>query len=121
MAIDIEAARQAFRARQAKNFKQREAAREAALRAVRAVAPAIIARYPAVKTAYLFGSILRPGAFRSDSDIEIAVEGGSAEDYFALWHALEEALPNWFIDLRDLPPNTRFTQRVYSTGEKIHG
>jgi predicted nucleotidyltransferase len=96
-------------------------AREAALRAVRAVAPAIIAGYPAVKTAYLFGSILRPGAFRSDSDIEIAVEGGSAEDYFALWHALEEALPNWFIDLRDLPPNTRFTQRVYSTGEKIHG
>jgi predicted nucleotidyltransferase len=121
MTIDIQAARPAFRARQEKNFKQREAAREEALRAVRAVAPEIVAGYPAVKTAYLFGSILRSGAFRSDSDIDIAIEGGSAEDYFALWHALEDALPNWFIDLRDLPPNTRFTQRVRDTGEKIYG
>ncbi len=121
MTIDIQAAREAFQARLQRKFEQREAARENALQVARAAVPAIVAKYPAIKAAYLFGSILRPGAFRVDSDIDIAIEGGSAEDYFALWHDLEEALPDWFIDLRDLPPDTHFTQRVYRTGEKIYG
>ncbi len=121
MSIDIQAARQALEARFQKDFKKREAAREKALQAARAVAPGIIAKYPAIGAAYLFGSILRPGAFGSDSDIDIAIEGGSAKDYFDLWHDLEKALPNWFIDLRDLPPDTYFTRRVYRTGEKIYG
>jgi predicted nucleotidyltransferase len=121
MSINIRAARQAFQARLQKDLAEREASRERALKAVRAVAPQIIARYSTVKTAYLFGSILRSGAFRVDSDIDIAVKGASAEDYFALWHDLEDALPDWFIDLRDLPPDTFFTRWVYETGEKIYG
>ena len=121
MSIDIQGARQSLKARLQKNFEEREAARKKALKSVLAKAPAIVAKYPAVKSAYLFGSILRSGAFRADSDIDIAIEGGSAEDYFALWHDLEDALPDWSIDLRDLPPNTRFTQRIYERGEKIYG
>jgi len=121
MTIDIQAARKAFQSRRQRELEQREAARKNALRAVRAAAPAIAAKFPAVTAAYLFGSIVRPGAFRPDSDIDIAIEGGSAEDYFTLWRELEEALPNWFIDLRDLPPNNRFTERVRNTGEKIYG
>jgi predicted nucleotidyltransferase len=121
MITDIQAYRQSFRARLQRDFEQRETLRKQAIKAVFATAPAIITRYPAIRTAYLFGSILRPGAFRSDSDIDIAIEGGTAEDYFALWRDLQEALPDWFIDLRDLPPNTQFTQRVYETGKKIYG
>jgi predicted nucleotidyltransferase len=79
-----------------------------------------VAKYRAVKSVYLFGSILRSGAFRPDSDIHIAIEGGSAEDYFALWRDLEEALPDWLIDIRDLPPDTRFTEQVRQRGEKIY-
>lgn len=121
MSLDIQAARRAFKVRLQKKFNEKEAARKKALQAVRAVTPGIIAKYSAVQSAYLFGSILRSGAFHPDSDIDIAIEGGSAQDYFALWHELEEALPDWFIDLRDLSPNTRFTRRVQEFGEKIYG
>ena len=86
-----------------------------------AAAPKIIGQYPAIKSAYLFGSVLKPGAFRPGSDIDIAIDGGSAEDYFALWHELEDALPEWFIDLRDLPPHTLFTRHVLERGMKIYG
>ncbi len=102
MPIDIQAARRAFLSRQQKTLEQHEALRQNALQAVRSVAPAIIAKYPTVTATYLFGSILRPGAFQTNSDIDIAIEGGSAEDYFALWRELEEVLPDWFIDLREV-------------------
>lgn len=121
MPIDIQEARRSFQARQQKKFVACESARKKALLAVRSTAPGIIAKYPAVTAAYLFGSILRPGAFGSDSDIDIAIEGGGAADYFTLWHELEEALPDWPIDLRDLPPGTYFSERVYQQGEKIYG
>lgn len=121
MTVNIQLAREAFQARWQNKFEQREAGRKKALQAIHAIVPTIVAKYPAITTAYIFGSVLRPGAFRADSDIDIAIEGGSAEDYFALWHELEDALPDWFIDLRDLPPDTHFSQRVLKTGEKIYG
>lgn len=120
MIINIQAYRASYQARLRRGVEKREDGRKKALEEVKVVAPAIAAKYPAVKTLYLFGSILRPGAFRADSDIDLAIEGGSAEDYFALWHDLQEALPDWFIDLRDLPAETLFTQRVHETGEKLY-
>lgn len=121
MITNIQAYRQSLQARLQRNLEEREAGRKKALKELKTIAPAIIAKYPAIKAVYLFGSILRTGAFRVDSDIDLAIEGGAAEDYFALWHDLQEALPEWFIDLRDLPPDTLFTQRVHETGEKIYG
>lgn len=121
MPIDIREARRAFHARLQKKFTTHELARKKALRTVRLIAPGIIAKYPAITAAYLFGSILRPGAFGPDSDIDIAIEGGDAADYFTLWHELEEALSDWPIDVRDLPPDTYFSERVYQQGEKIYG
>lgn len=118
---DIETSRRLLTNRYRKQLAEREALRQTALDAVRRLAPAIIARYPSVQAAYLFGSILHPGRFRPDSDIDIGVSGATAEEYFALWHALEEAFPEWNIDLRDLPPSTTFTHRVLTTGEKIYG
>ena len=42
---------------------------------------------------------MRPGALRSTSDIDIAIEGAlDAQTYFAVWRALELALENWHID-----------------------
>lgn len=120
-ADNIGAYRQSFQSRLRRERQERESRREAALQMVRSVVPSIIAQYPGVKAAYIFGSILRPNAFRIDSDIDIAIEGDSAEEYFALWRELEAALSDWFIDLRDLPAGTRFAQRVYETGEKIYG
>ncbi len=121
MAINIEAYRRSYQARLQRGLEEREAGRKKALEEIKAVAPTIAAKYPAIKTVYLFGSILRPGAFRADSDVDLAVEGGSAEDYFALWRELQEAIPGWLIDLRDLPSGTLFTHRVHETGEKIYG
>lgn len=121
MIPNIQAYRDSYQARLQRNFEAGEAKRKKAFQEIKAVAPAIVVKYPAVKRMYLFGSILRPGAFRADSDIDLAIEGGSAEDYFALWRDLQEALSDWFIDLRDLPAETIFTQRVYETGEKIYG
>ncbi len=121
LSIDIKAARKAFLSRQQRALEQHEALRQNALQAVHSVAPSVIAKYQTVTAAYLFGSILRPGAFQADSDIDIALEGVSAEDYFALWRELEEALPDWLIDLRDLPLDQHFAKRVRNTGEKIYG
>ncbi|HEY71679.1 MAG TPA: nucleotidyltransferase domain-containing protein [Thermoflexia bacterium] len=40
--------------------------------------------YPSLRRVYLFGSVIRPGAFLPSSDIDVAVEGLDAEAYFDL-------------------------------------
>ena len=121
MATDIQTYRRSFQARLQQSLEEREARRKKALKEIKAVIPVILTKYPTINTVYLFGSVLQSGRFRADSDIDLAIEGSTAEDYFALWRDLQEALSDWFIDLRDLPPDTLFTQRVYETGEKIYG
>lgn len=121
MITDIQTYRRSFQARLQQGMEEREARRKKALKEIKAVAPTLLPQYPAIKAVYLFGSVLRFGRFQPNSDIDVAIEGGAAEDYFAFWRDLQEALPDWLIDLRDLPPDTLFTQRVYETGEKIYG
>ncbi len=118
---DIQAYRQSYQTRQQRGLAERETNRQEALQAVERVVPPIATKYPAVKAVYLFGSILRLGAFRPDSDVDLAIAGGTAEDYFALWQELQEALPYWLVDLRDLPPGAQFTERVYTTGKRLYG
>lgn len=119
MITDIQTYRRSFQARLKQSLEQREIRRKKALKEIKTVVPALLPQYPAIKTVYLFGSVLRFGRFQINSDIDVAIEGGTAEDYFAFWRDLQEALPDWFIDSRDLPPRTLFAQRVYETGEKI--
>jgi len=122
MSIDIKTARKTLQARFQNDLKKREAARVEALKIARDIIPKIAHRYPSIRMVYLFGSILRPGAFHPvHSDIDIAIEGGSAEEYFAFWHELEDSLPDWLVDLRDLPPDTRFKAHVQKLGEKVYG
>lgn len=113
--------RRNFQARMQRQREAREIRRRQALAAVRKGAPSLMAEWPAVHRAYLFGSITREGAFHAASDIDIAIEGEiDAETYFALWHALERALPDWAIDLRDISTHSRFADLVRQSGDLIY-
>ena len=118
--VDIAACRASFAAREERKLAEREKRRKAALEAAVSALNAISPRYGKVRRAYLFGSVVRSGAFRLDSDVDVAVEGIEAADYFALWRDLEGAMPDWPVDLRDLVPGTHFARRVQMEGRLIY-
>jgi len=120
--FDIAACRANLEARYRRRFRAREEQRLAALRALRVAARSVLPRFPRVRRAYLFGSVLRPGALRSTSDVDVAFEGElDAQEYFALWRALEREAPDWVIDLVDLGRDVRFTDLIREHGELIYG
>lgn len=120
--FDVAACRAHLRARQERQYLAREERRQTALEALRSAACSVLPRFPGVQRAYLFGSVLRPGALRSTSDIDLAVEGRlSAEEYFALWRELERAAVGWPIDLVEMDRDLRFAARVREQGELIYG
>jgi predicted nucleotidyltransferase len=55
--------------------------------------------FPAIRTVYLFGSLLQPGRFRSDSDVDVAIDCDDLEIETPFWRLLEEALRR-DVDLR---------------------
>jgi predicted nucleotidyltransferase len=116
----IEEYRRNFKARLKRQLEKRERTRQQALRAVWETAPAIISSWQSVRRAYLFGSVTRLGAFHEASDVDIAVEGITAQEYFALWQALERALPDWAIDVRDITPASPFGDLIRKTGVLIY-
>ncbi len=118
--VDIVACRESFTAREERKLAEREKRRQVALEAAGAALNAVLPRYGKVRRAYLFGSVTRPGAFRLDSDVDIAVEGIEAADYFALWRDLEAAMPDWPVDLREFVPGTHFAERVQMEGHLIY-
>jgi predicted nucleotidyltransferase len=122
MAFDVAACREHLRVRQEREYQAREQRRQAALKALRIAAHSVLPRFPSVRRAYLFGSVLRPGALRSTSDIDVAIEGRlNAEEYFALWRELEQAAPGWLIDLVELDRDLRFATTVRERGELVYG
>jgi predicted nucleotidyltransferase len=121
MAFDVAACRARLRAQQEHQYQAREQKRQAVLQALCAAARSIFPHFSRIQRAYLFGTVLRPGALRSASDIDIAVEGRlTAEDYFALWRALERAVGYWPIDLVELDRHMHFTDRVREQGMLIY-
>ena len=96
--------------------KERHQARQTVLEAVIATAP----RFPSVKRVYLFGSITRPGAFRSDSDIDLGVEGADMAVCFRLWRELEQVVTDWMLDVRALEDDDPFSRRVRLKGEVVY-
>jgi len=118
--VDIAACREAFLARQQKAWAGRESRRLTALKAVRQAVMECVPSYPSVQRAYLFGSVVRQGAFRVDSDVDVAVEGIGVAEYFDLWRDLEQAAPEWMIDLRDITRPSLFAERVRATGLLIY-
>lgn len=120
MTIDIAACRATLQMRQQQQFRARERRRLAALQTLRAAGKRVLPAFPTVQRAYLFGSVLRPGALRATSDVDIAIEGTlDAETYFALWRALEMAAEGWDIEVVELGDDVRFAARVREQGELI--
>jgi predicted nucleotidyltransferase len=121
MTFDIAACRVQLRARQAYRYQTREQQRLAVLQGLRDAAQAVFSRFPHIQRAYLFGSVLRPGALQVTSDIDIAVEGRlTAEDYFALWRAWECVVGYRPIDLLELDRDIHFADRVRDQGLLIY-
>ena len=98
------------------NEERRRQARQTVLEAIVMIAP----RYPNVQRVYLFGSIIRPGAFRLDSDIDLGVEGADMALCFQLWRDLEQAVTEWMLDVRSLEDDDPFSQRVRLKGEVVY-
>ncbi len=121
MSQDLQAYRRSFQARLERKRKEQESRRWKALRAARQKAPMVLAAWPSVRRAYLFGSVTRPGAFHKGSDIDIAIAGSAtAQEYFAIWRAIEQVLPDWTIDLRTIDSASTFADLVRKTGILIY-
>jgi len=76
-----------------------------------------IARRYRVKRIFLFGSSLGKKAGR---DIDLAVEGLPARDFFRFYGALLFRLPKP-VDLIDLSRDSKFTRLIRREGKLIYG
>ena len=102
---------------------EREAAevrRTAAYAAVVGAIPLTAVPFASIQRVYLYGSVVREGAFHEESDIDVGVEGTTAEDYSGFWRELQRALPDWFVDVRELNDDAGFAEIVRLTGELIY-
>lgn len=70
-----------------------------------------------VREVYITGSIVIPYKFTSRSDIDIAVKGLSAVDYFPILSKLEESLLRT-IEIIELE-NCRFSDKIISIGLRV--
>lgn len=122
MTFDVQASREHLAARLAQQYEQAEARRLAALDAARHAIRRAGPRFTRVRRAYLFGSLLLPGQFRPDSDIDVGIEGKlEAEDFFGLWRAIEEHAPGWQAELVELDrTRAQFADRVRIEGELVY-
>jgi predicted nucleotidyltransferase len=120
--VDIIACRAYLQTRKRQRDQEREALRQQIMQVVRIAVPSVLATFPQVRRAYVFGSMVRPGAMlRSDSDIDVAIEGTlSAETYFALWREIERAIPGWVVEVVELGQDLHFVERVRQVGEVIY-
>ena len=98
---EMEAARQYYHIRKAQRYEQRERLRLHWLQRVRATVARLAPRYPGVRRVILFGSLIKPGRFHQDSDIDIMVDCDSPETESVLWRALERELQH-DLDVRPL-------------------
>jgi predicted nucleotidyltransferase len=117
--FDIETCRQNFKLRQQRNIQEMEARRLVAREAVLAALQVVLPRHPEVRCVYLFGSVIREGMFHLESDVDVAVEGTNAEQYFALWRELNDAVSGFLIDLRDINQPSNFADTVRQRGELV--
>ncbi|GEM_PF-6557597 len=95
---------------------EREDFRQKTLQKILSAVPEVISRFSSVRRAYLFGSVTQAEAFQDESDVDIAVEGAAAEDYFGLWNALEQILPGVTVALCELGPDSDFTRKIRKDG-----
>ena len=115
--IDMAAVRQYHRDRAAKRQLQVETERLLWLTRVRTATMQLAPSHPGIAQVYLFGSLMQPGRFRSESDIDVAVLGPSVEAESAFWQALEQALQR-NVDVR--PYTGAIVDAVTWFGEQVY-
>ncbi|MFH1571818.1 MAG: nucleotidyltransferase domain-containing protein [Gemmatimonadota bacterium] len=81
--------------------------------------PRLLAGYPCVSVAYLYGSALREGAFSSSSDLDVALAGADMAACLEVWREAEREITDWPLDVRPLD-DSPFADRVRATGEVIY-
>lgn len=119
--VDIAASREDLAARSAGEYQMREQRRKAALQAIRAAVRTVLPRFPGIRRAYVFGSVVRRGAMRAGAHIDLAIEGSlQPDEYFALWRDLEHTASHWPIDLVELNRDPRFAAHVRERGVVIY-
>jgi predicted nucleotidyltransferase len=80
---------------------QKEQLREALLEKVRRVAVELKNRF-GVKQVILFGSLTDATQFVSDSDVDLAVAGLNAAEYFRAWRLVEDMIQDRVVDLVEI-------------------
>lgn len=73
--------------------------------------------FPAIRAAYLFGSILKPGWFHAQSDVDVAIDCDDLESETPFWRVLETALER-NVDLR--PREGPIARAVEDYGELVY-
>ena len=114
MRADLEVYREEYRRRERERWRLREDLRQQVLGQVRTAVARLAPREPAVGAVYLFGSLLQPGRFRPDSDVDLAVDCDDLEAESRLWRALEQELER-DVDLR--PRRGAVARAVATSGE----
>jgi predicted nucleotidyltransferase len=89
-----------YHARRDRELRQeRESLRLEVLERARDAVRRSASLFPAIQTVYLFGSLLQPGQFRPDSDVDVAIDCDDVEVETPFWRMLEDALER-DVDLR---------------------
>jgi len=115
--IDMAAVRQYHRDRAAKRQLQVETERLLWLTRVRTATMQLAPSHPGIAQVYLFGSLMQPGRFRIDSDLDVAVVSRSVEAESEFWRAMEQSLRR-DVDLR--PYTGAIVDAVTWFGEKVY-
>ena len=118
--FDVAYAREQWLIRERQRFQIGEERRAAALTASKQAIQAVLPRYSTIQRAYLFGSITRPGIFADHSDVDVAVDDASPEEYWAAWRDLDRATPGLQIDFRVLADDPSFGKLVQRNGILVY-
>ena len=96
---------------------EREALRGKVLEQARTAIRRLAPRFPAIRAVYLFGSVLAPGRFLPDSDVDVALDSDDLQAETPFWRGLEDALRR-NVDLR--PREGPVALAVEDSGEQCY-
>jgi len=88
-----------------------QAERDRLLRRAHEAAAALKARFD-VQRVVLFGSLAHEAWFVPDSDVDLAVEGVQAKDYWKAWRLVEDIIAERPVDLIDMETATDSLRRA---------
>ena len=97
--------------------EEREALRGEVLEKARSAIRRLAPGFPAIHAVYLFGSVLAPGRFQSDSDVDVALDSDDLGVETPFWRGLEDALRR-NVDLR--PREGPVARAVEDSGERCY-